>query len=109
MSTSCSATWSSRLAAVQMLPAEIMPNAVSSTVQLDVAEDPPNRLRDIWAGAGGQLKASFTLQATVAADTFDWQDEAPPVTRIEALAVPRPRVPAPDALNRANTPATTAR
>ncbi|MCW2491684.1 MAG: hypothetical protein QOH56_1767 [Pseudonocardiales bacterium] len=82
----------SRLAAVQALPPELLPSAVTSTVHLDLAEDPLNRLRDIWSGAGGQLKASFTLQVTVAADSFDWQDQAPSVTRIEALTLPKPIV-----------------
>ncbi|MGX7681837.1 DUF4255 domain-containing protein [Jatrophihabitans sp. DSM 45814] len=91
----------SRLAAAAVLPAEHLPNELTSTVHLDLVEDPTNRLRDIWAGAGGQLKASFTLQATVASDTFDWQDEAPAVTRIEALTVPRPT--RPDALGQAAT------
>jgi hypothetical protein len=80
----------SRLASIQVIPPEYLPTAVSSSVQLAVAEDPRSRLRDIWSGAGGQLKASFTLQLTVAADTFDWTDQAPPVTSVAALVAPKP-------------------
>jgi len=82
----------SRLASIQVIPAEYLPTTVSSSVQLTVAEDPRSRLRDIWSGAGGQLKASFTMQLTVAADTFDWTDQAPAVTTVAALVAPKPRI-----------------
>ncbi|SOD70959.1 uncharacterized protein DUF4255 [Jatrophihabitans sp. GAS493] len=81
----------SRLAAVQLLPAQYMPATISSTVTIALVEDERNRLRDIWSAAGGQLKASFTLQVTVAADAFDWQDEAPRVATVHALTAPIPR------------------
>lgn len=83
----------SRFAALDTLPAEHLPDELSSTVHLGFGADERNRPRDVWGAAGGQLKASFTLQATVAADTFDWQDQAPLVTRIQALAAPRPMRP----------------
>jgi Pvc16 N-terminal domain len=80
----------SRFAAQTVLPAEYLPAQLSSSVNLAFGDDERNRPRDIWAGAGSQLKASFVVQATVAADTFDWQDQAPLVTSIEALVPPRP-------------------
>jgi hypothetical protein len=82
----------SRLAAINTVPTQHLPSDVSSTVHLSVGTDEQNRPREIWSGAGGQLKASFVLQATVAADTFGWQDQAPAVTRIEALTSPRSHV-----------------
>jgi hypothetical protein len=80
----------SRIAPCDVLPAEHLPAELASTVHLGFGADERNRPRDVWGAAGGQLKASFTLQATVAADSFAWQDQAPLVTRIEALAAPRP-------------------
>jgi hypothetical protein len=56
-----------------------------------MAYDEANKPRDVCSGSGGQLKASFALELSVAADTFVWEDAAPPVTRIEALANPVPR------------------
>jgi hypothetical protein len=74
-----------RLAAVPRLDPRYLPAPVSSSVDLRFAPDPDNRLREIWGAVGGALKASFTIHLTVAADVFDWADEAPRVERIEAL------------------------
>lgn len=80
----------SRCAALGELPEKHLTGAISSPVHLTFADDERTRQRDVWSGVGGQLKPSFTLQANVAADTFDWRDQAPAVTRIEALVSPRP-------------------
>jgi len=80
----------SRCAALTELPPEHLFGEVSSPIQLSFADDERTRQRDVWSGVGGQLKPSFTLQANLAADSFDWRDAAPPVTRIEALVPPRP-------------------
>jgi hypothetical protein len=80
----------SRCVAVGELPERHITGALSSPVHLSFADDERTRPRDVWSGVGGQLKPSFTLQANLAADTFDWRDEAPPVTSIEALMPPRP-------------------
>ena len=39
----------------------------------------------------GQLEACGVLKATVAADTWEWQDEAPAVDRVSVLSSPIPR------------------
>jgi hypothetical protein len=74
------------LAAVDILPADYLSAQLSSSVHLNLGDDDRYRARDIWAGAGGALKASFVLQATVAADSFGWTPEPPVVTAIEAAA-----------------------
>lgn len=79
-----------RLLAHQVLPAEHLAPSLSSSVQLSLAEDEKVRPRDVWGGLGGTLKASFTLLVTVAADAYDWQAEAPPVTSVVGTAVPMP-------------------
>ncbi len=76
----------SRVASLDTLPVEYLPTELSSSVHLNLVEDDRHRARDIWSGAGGTLKASFTLQVTVAADTFGWTPEPPPVTMVEAAA-----------------------
>jgi hypothetical protein len=83
----------SRLAPLASVPAAHLPADIDSAVHLALSTDEGNRLREIWSAAGGQLKASFTLQVTAAADTFEWRDQAPLVTRIEALAAPKPSGP----------------
>jgi hypothetical protein len=80
-----------RLSGLVALDPKYLPAEVSSTVQFMFIQDPANQARDIWSSLGGQLKASFTIRLTVAADAFDWVDVAPSVERIEALtrAIPR--------------------
>jgi hypothetical protein len=80
----------SRLMGVDSLPAEMLTQELSSSVALSFGGDNLNKNREIWSGLGGQLKASFTLHVDVAADTFDWAEEAPAVERVEALAAPVP-------------------
>jgi Pvc16 N-terminal domain len=83
----------SRLAAHPTLPAQYITGDLASSVYLRLGDDEGNRLRDIWSAAGGQLKASFTMEASVAADTYDWSTAAPAVTRVEALTRPHPARP----------------
>ena len=81
----------SRMAARSVLPEQYVTAPLSSSVHLRMADDDANKPRDVWSGSGGQLKASFAVEVTVAADTFVWEDAAAPVTRIEALTNPTPR------------------
>jgi hypothetical protein len=78
----------SRIAAVDVLPAEHLSSPVASSIHLAFVEDDRHRTRDIWNGAGGTLKASFSLQVTVAADSFGWADEPTAVTSIQSMAGP---------------------
>ena len=73
------------LAGVEVLPPDLVPDGLSSSVRLSLG-DADNRAREIWSASGGSLKASFTLTATVAADTFDWEVQPPAVERISAMA-----------------------
>lgn len=84
----------SLVAAHEHLAPELLGAPVSSSVWLNFGEDAQNRPRDLWGALGGSLKASFTLQVTVAADSFEWTEQAPAVQRIVALAAPIPRSPA---------------
>jgi hypothetical protein len=79
----------SRLASIDVLPPEHLPSPLTSSVHLAFAEDDRHKARDVWNGAGGTLKASFSLQVTVAADSFDWTAEPTAVTRIEGMAAAR--------------------
>lgn len=79
-----------RLVAHSCLDAKYLPAEVASTVDMSFGDDPHNRTREIWTALGGQLKASFTMQLTVAADAFGWTEPAPAVQRIEALTAPLP-------------------
>jgi hypothetical protein len=81
-----------RLTGLGNLPPEYLPTPVSSTIQLALDQDAGNRPRELWGALGGQLKACFTIQASVAVDAFDWVDAPPAVARIEALTVPTPWV-----------------
>lgn len=72
------------LAGVEVLPDDV-PDGPASSVRLTLG-DPHNRPREIWSASGGQLKASVCLVATVAADSFEWEQQPPAVTRIDAMA-----------------------
>jgi hypothetical protein len=80
-----------RLAGLTTLPEQYLPDDLSSSVQLNVPDDPDNRSHAVFSAAGGQLKAAFTLLATVAADTFDWRVAAPAVERVDGRVLPRSR------------------
>jgi hypothetical protein len=75
----------SRLMAVNSIPEQYLTGELSSAVSLSADADDDNKLREIWGGAHAPLKAAFTLQATVAADSFDWTEAPPSVERIQAL------------------------
>lgn len=77
-----------RLLAQQVLTAEHLDGTLESAVQLALAVDELNRPRDLWAGLGGTLKASFTLLATVAADAYPWETAAPPVASVVPAVEP---------------------
>lgn len=79
-----------RMASVDALPVEHLPVQLSSSVAMMFVEDERHKTRDIWNGAGGALKASFSIKITVAADSFDWTEEPPMPTIIEASAGRRP-------------------
>jgi len=81
----------SLFAASVSVPVEHMVGNLSSTIQVRMVADELNRPRDVFAGSGGQLKAAFALEATVAADSYNWDGQAPRVDRIVALANPIPR------------------
>ena len=73
------------IAGVEAIPSDLLPDGLSSSVRLTMG-DGDNRVREIWSASGGSLKASFSLMATVAADTFDWELVPPLVERVEAMA-----------------------
>ena len=75
----------SLLSGVELIPPDLLPDDLSSSVRL-ILGDPANLPREIWSAAGGSLKASVSLQATVAADSFEWAPQAPAVARIQAIA-----------------------
>ena len=80
-----------RLLAQQVLPAEHVDGSLGSSVQLALAADEVNRPRDVWAGLGGTLRASFTLLVTVAADAYPWETAPRGVSSVDGsvAAVPR--------------------
>lgn len=78
------------LAGTAVIPEEFLPERTSSSVTLSLGADATTRPRDVWQGLGGKLKACLLLRATVAADTFDWEDQAPAVERISVLSSPEP-------------------
>lgn len=67
------------------LPADVVPSDVESTVQLATGDD-RNAPRELWSSIGSQLRACLLLRATVASETYGWEEQAPAVARIEALA-----------------------
>jgi hypothetical protein len=79
-----------RITALPKLPEHYLPAPVSSSITLAFADDTGNRPREVWSSLGGQLKASFSLQLCVAADAFEWEPDATPVQRIEAITKPMP-------------------
>jgi hypothetical protein len=78
----------SLLAGISTLPEEVTPPGLSSTVSLALGGE--LKPRDIWQGLGGKLRPSLMLSATVAADTWDWELQAPLVDRLSVLSSPSP-------------------
>ncbi|UMG91028.1 hypothetical protein [Nocardioides sp. TF02-7] len=68
-----------------MLPPELTPSELSSSVRLALGDD-RHPTRELWQALGGTLRPAVQLRATVAADTFDWETQAPAVERIAPLA-----------------------
>jgi len=77
------------LAGTATLSEEFLPGSLHSSVWLNLGGG-EIRPRDVWQGLGGKLKACVLFQVTVAADTFQWEDQAPAVERISVLASPSP-------------------
>lgn len=78
----------SLLAGTSILPEEVTPPGLSSTVGLALGGE--LKARDIWQGLGGKLRPSLVVTATVAADTWDWELQAPLVDRLSVLSRPAP-------------------
>lgn len=65
---------------------EMFSSPPTSSVTLMLVDDVAGgKVRDLWSGAGGQLKASFILQAHIAADSFDWVS-TPTVSAIDGFS-----------------------
>jgi hypothetical protein len=75
----------SMVAGTDSIPAALFPVEMSTSVTLAMGDD-RNTGRELWSGIGGGLKASVTLLVTVGADAFSWEEQAPPVERIAAMA-----------------------
>lgn len=75
----------SLLAGLEQVPPELPSEDLSSSIQLALGDE-RNTGRELWQGAGGSLRPAIFVRATVAADTFDWEQQAPAVERINAMA-----------------------
>lgn len=71
-----------RLLAHQIMPPQYVTSGLASNIQLALADDAHNRPREVWAAIGGTAKASFTVVVTVAADAFEWQEQAPETSEV---------------------------
>lgn len=81
----------SLFAGMSTLPADYAADALNSSVSLSLGGDERTRPREVWQGVNGQLKACALLRATVAADTWDWAEQPPAVSRVAVLSSPIPR------------------
>lgn len=72
----------SRIAGQAALAPEHLAAEPDSAVLLFLGGDEQNRVPEIWSAIGGSLHASFALSIAVAADSFGWLPEAPPVSRV---------------------------
>lgn len=70
---------------LETVPADLVSPDLNSSVQLSLGDDRSTG-RELWTAAGGTLRPAICLQATVAADTFDWELLPPAVERISAMA-----------------------
>lgn len=75
----------SLFASADHVPLEFFPTAPSTSVSLSLGDE-RSLPRELWTAAGGQLKASTTLQVDVGADSFDWTTAPPPVEKVVAMA-----------------------
>jgi hypothetical protein len=78
----------SLLAGTSTFPEQIAPTALNSTVSIVLGGQLGPR--DIWQGIGGKLRPALLITATVAADTWDWELQAPPVEQLSVLSSPSP-------------------
>jgi len=76
----------SLFAGVGTLPPELTPPTLNSTVSIVLGDE--IKPREVWQGVGGKLKASLIIRANVAADTWDWERQAPPVENVSVLSAP---------------------
>ena len=82
----------SLLAGTPTLPERVAPPTLNSTVTLSLGGTLGPR--DVWQGLGGKLRPCLLMSATVAADTWDWELQAPAVERLSVLSNPSPVPPA---------------
>lgn len=75
----------------QVLPAEHLPDEVSSPIQLAIAPHDNSRAKDVWSTVGGTIKPSFELIVTSPIDALPFIDLPPEVERIEGLVAPHGR------------------
>lgn len=74
----------------QVMPAEHLPIDLDTRVQLAIAPQDTNRIKDVWSSIGGTVKPSFELVVTTAVDAVPFADLPTPVERIEAMVAPKP-------------------
>lgn len=72
----------------QVIPAEFLPDSVTSPMQLAVAPHDNNRAKDVWSTVGGSIKPSFEAVVTTPIDALPFIDLPPEVERIESLLAP---------------------
>ncbi len=75
----------SLLAGLEQVPVDLISDDLASSVQIALGDE-RNTGRELWQGAGGSLRPALFVRVTVAADTFDWEQQAPAVERISAMA-----------------------
>jgi hypothetical protein len=80
----------SLFAGLANLPPEYTSPALNSSVSLTFGGEELTRPHEVWQGIAAPLKPCGVLKVTVAADTCDWQGEAPGAERISALSAPIP-------------------
>jgi len=76
----------SLFAGIATVPPELTPSTLASTVNIVLGDE--IKPREIWQGVGGKLRASFSIRANVAADTWDWERQAPSVESVSVLSAP---------------------
>lgn len=84
----------SLLAATDVMPPEMLPAEMSTSVTLSLGDE-RSLPRELWSAAGGSLKASTSLRVTVGADSHDWQAAPRRVERVAAMARRMPELGAP--------------
>jgi hypothetical protein len=75
----------SLIAGSEVLPPDLAPAGLSSTMRLRIGDE-RHAGRELWQSIGGPLRPAVQLQVSVAADTYDWEPQAPQVKRIVAMA-----------------------